>query len=89
MPLKKRVNPSVSPREDMLIIDTNNGSFNRKSHENYFHDFFGFKDKGKKQMNENFPLKDKLYREFNIVSNTRFQESHMAQTLQESPNSSF
>lgn len=52
-----------------MIIDTDNSSFNPKQHENYFNDFFGFKDKGKKQINEGFPIVERMTRDYNIVNN--------------------
>eukprot|EP00347_Sterkiella_histriomuscorum_P005157 403357678 len=72
MPRKKRLSPIQSPKKDLLIIDTDNHRFNPKQHENYFNDFFGFKDKGKKQLNDGFPIVEKLNREYNIVNNDVF-----------------
>jgi len=58
-----------------LIIDTDNNRFNPKSHTNYFNDFFGFKDKGKKQINEEFPIKLRMDREYNIINNDIHEEN--------------
>ncbi|CDW79056.1 UNKNOWN [Stylonychia lemnae] len=69
MPAKKRLSPLRTPQEDLMIIDTDNNNFNPKSHTNYFNDFFGFKDKGKRQINEDFPIKMKMDREYNIINN--------------------
>lgn len=32
----------------LMKIDTDNTKFEQVQHEDYFHDFFGFKDRGKK-----------------------------------------
>lgn len=76
MPKKARIEPIVKPREDLMMIESDNRKFNQDQHINYFNDFFGFRDKGKKQLHEGLPIVQRMNRDYNIVSNsTDFDKS--------------
>ena len=69
IPKKTRVDPIVKPNPELLKIESENTKFEQLQHEDYFHDFFGFKDKGKRQINPQQDVLGKFNRGFNIVSN--------------------
>ena len=70
--------PPLSPNNRGILFNTNKligmktdkSHFDHENHSKYFQDYFGMKDRGKRQLPDFATfVKEKNFRDFNIVSN--------------------
>ncbi|CDW81366.1 UNKNOWN [Stylonychia lemnae] len=67
-PLSPLKRPDIGAQ--LLAMNTDKKAFDSQNHQKYFHDYFGNKDKGKRQLESQLPdVVQKHSRDFNILSN--------------------